>query len=153
MKEFISAVEDVVNEDNPELDSDGKPVEKYIAFKVDGRELRAYEPTDGQLTFMLAALGRGQTKDQRFASIINIMLETLRDDDRDYMESRLLTRDPKKRLPVSTIEKIFEHLTEEWFARPTQSPSDSAPSPQTGGAKSTQRTTKSTSSANDPTDS
>lgn len=128
MKEFISAYEDIQTED------DGKSVEEeFIAFKVDGRELHAYPPTDGQLAFMLAALGRGQSADQRFAAIINIMLSSLRDDDADYLESRLLTRDRKSLLPVKQIEEIFEYLTEQWFARPTQPASDSASSPQSDG--------------------
>jgi hypothetical protein len=128
MKEFITAVEEIAHED------DGTPVEEqFVAFKVDGRELHAYQPTDGQLAFMLAALGRGQSADQRFAAIINIMLSSLRDEDADYLEGRLLTRDPKARLPIKQVEAIFEHLTEEWFARPTQPSSDSAPSPQSDG--------------------
>lgn len=128
MKEFITAFEEVATEDA------GTPVEEqFVEFKIDGRVLRAYHPTDGQLAFMLAALGRGQTSDQRFAAIVNIMMSSLRDDDADYLESRLLTRDPKKRLPIQQVEAIFEHLSEEWFGRPTQQPSGSAPSPQSDG--------------------
>lgn len=128
MKEFVTAVEESIQED------EGTPVEEqYVEFKLDDRVMRAYQPTDGQLTFMLAAMGRGQTSDQRFAAIINIMMESLREEDQDYLESRLLTRDPAKRLPVKQIEAIFEYLTEEWFGRPTQPPSDSAPSPQSDG--------------------
>lgn len=148
MKEFISAVEDVAAEDEREakiaaLMESGKTREEaerevedsegVVEFKVDGRTLRAFPPTDGQLAFMLAALGRGQSADQRFAAIINIMLSAMRGEDQDYLEGRLLTRDPKNRLPMSTIEAIFEHLTEEWFARPTQPPSGSAPSLPSGG--------------------
>lgn len=128
MKEFISAVADVIDEDNAIADE-----EKYVEFKLDGREMRAFTPTDGQLVFMLASMGRGQSSDQRFASIINVMLECLRDEDRDYMEGRLLTRDKTKRLDPEKINEIFEYLTEEWFARPTQPSSDSAPSPQSDG--------------------
>lgn len=147
MKEFITAVEDVVAADERDekiaaLVAEGKTREEaeaeveegdYVEFtlvdiskdpetgeeKRTNRVLRAYPPHDGQLAFMLAALGRGQTQQSRFASIINIMLESLRDEDRDYLEGRLLTRGPD-RLGVKTIEAIFEHLTEEWFARPTQ---------------------------------
>lgn len=128
MREFVTAVEEVAKTD------EGTPVEEqYIEFMLDGREMRAYQPTDGQLAFMLAALGRGQRDDQRFAAILNIMFSSLRDEDADYLESRMLTRDPKERLPIEKIEEIFEFLTEEWFGRPTQSPSDSAASPPTGG--------------------
>jgi hypothetical protein len=127
VKEFITAVEEVEAEDN------GTPAEEqFVEFKVDGRVLRAYPPTDGQLAFMLAALGRGQSSEQRFAAIINIMLSSLRDEDADYLEGRLLSRG-KDRLPASQIEAIFEHLAEEWFARPTQPASGSASSPQSDG--------------------
>lgn len=128
MREFVTAVEEVVTEDS------GTPVEEqYTEFKLDDRVMRAYQPTDGQLAFMLAAMGRGQSNDQRFASIINIMISSLRDEDADYLEGRLLSRDPKDRLPVSQIEQIFEYLVEEWFGRPTQQPSDSASSPPSDG--------------------
>lgn len=130
MKEFTTAVEAIEREDNGEAVE-----EQYIAFKLDGREMHAYPPTDGQLAFMLAAMGRGQSADSRFASIINIMLETFRDEDREYFEGRLLTRDSTKRIGVEQINEIFEHLTEEWFARPTQSSSGSATSPPNDGQK------------------
>ena len=127
MKEFTTAFEEIEHEDSEPKE------EKYVEFSLDGKTLRAYDPTEGQLVFLLASMGRGQSSEQRFASIINIMLASLRDDDAAYMEQRLLTRDPKHRLPASQIEAIFEYLTEEWFARPTEPQSDSAPSPQTDG--------------------
>lgn len=101
--------------------------EPYAEFELDGRTMRAYQPTDGQLVFMLASLGRGQSSESRFASIINIMMESLRGPDQDYLEGRLLTRN-SNRLPVEQIESIFEYLTEEWFGDPSQSQSDSAES-------------------------
>lgn len=161
MKEFITAVEEVLTEDEnearikarvkelvaegmpedeaeakataevegfvpfelahmePVLDKDGKIQRdadgNIIAEKVVDRVLHAYQPTEGQLIFMLASLGRGQSQDQRFASIINIMLSSLRDDDAEYLEARLLSRDRKKRLPSSKVEDIFEYLVEQWF--------------------------------------
>lgn len=109
----VEEAEDEVPEvpEPEEVEDEEEPVE----FLLDGRVMHAYPPTDGQLAFMLAGLGRGQTSDGRFANIINVMLECLRDDDKDHFESRLLTRDPKKRLGVKKIEEIFEYLTTEWF--------------------------------------
>jgi hypothetical protein len=79
------------------------------------------------LIFMLASLGRGQGQDQRFASIINIMLASLREEDAEYLEKRLLERDRKKRLPPEKIEQIFEYLVEQWFGgKVTVPPSGSA---------------------------
>lgn len=142
MKKFTSAVEDVVAEDEREakiaaIVATGKSREeaerevdevKIIEFELDGRTMRAYPPNDGQLVFLMATMGRGQTKDSRFASIVNLMLESLREDDKDYMEHRLLSSDPKVRLPIKKVEEIFEYLAGEWFADPTQSQSDSASS-------------------------
>lgn len=107
MQEFITAVEDNIAE--------GDETEKPIEFKLDGRRMRAYRPHEGQLTFMMAAMGRGQTQEQRYAAIINIMLESLDEGDADYFESRLLTRDRKTRLKIRDIEPIFEYLTQQWF--------------------------------------
>lgn len=147
MREFTSAVEDVAAEDEREakvqaLIDEGKSREDaerevegdtYVEFVLDGRTIRAYQPNDGQLAFMLAALGRGQSQEGRFAAIVNIMLASLRGSDRDYLEGRMLASDRKTKLPIKKIEEIFEYLTEEWFARPTQPSSDSAPSLQSDG--------------------
>lgn len=107
MQEFITAVEDNIAEDDA--------TEKPIEFKLDGRVMHAYRPHEGQLTFMMAAMGRGQTQEQRYAAIVNIMLESLDAADADYFESRLLTRDRKERLKIKDIEPIFEYLTQQWF--------------------------------------
>lgn len=114
-----------------ELDDDGNVVRddegNIVAKKVVDRIIHAYQPTEGQLIFMLASLGRGQTQDQRFASIINIMLSSLRGEDAEYLEARLLERDRKKRLPSGKIEEIFEYLVEQWFGgKVTVPPSASA---------------------------
>ena len=141
MQEFVSAVEESLKEDEGI-----PPEEQFVEFKLDGREMKAYPLTSGQLAFMMAAMGRGQTSDQRLAAIINLILESLRDDDRDYMESRLLTRDAERRLSMETLESVFEYLIGEWFGRPTQSASDSGGYSEADGQKSKPRTTKQTSS-------
>ena len=137
MKQFIAAYEETAQKD------EGTPVEdQFVEFEIgqmdkDGnavnvRTMRAYTPNEGQLTFMLASMGRGQSGQQRFASIINLMLSCLRDEDRDYLEGRLLSRGAD-RIHPSQIENIFEYLVEEWFGRPTQQPSDSVKSPPSDG--------------------
>lgn len=93
----------------------------HVNFKLDGREMRAYQPTDGQLAFMLSAMGRGQSQEGRFAGILNLLRETLRPEDQDYLDARLLSRDKKDRRLIEQIEGIFEYLMEEWFEdRPTK---------------------------------
>lgn len=115
MKEFITAVEDHIEGADTAAIEDGP----YVEFKLDDRVMRAYRPNEGQLTFIMAAMGRGQSQADRYASIVNLMMQSLRDEDADYFESRLLSRDPKRRLRIKEdIEPIFAYLTEEWF-RPT----------------------------------
>lgn len=139
MKEFTTAFEALQSE----TEADGvKPIE----FKLDGQTIKSYPPTDGQLAFMMASMGRGQTSDGRFAAIVNILLESFDDEGREYVETRLLTRDDSRRLPVSQVNDIFEYLIEEWFGRPTEPQSDSAGSPPSDTPKSKPRTTKSNSS-------
>jgi hypothetical protein len=176
LKEFISAVQDIEQEDKiaarvAELVAEGVPpeqaqkkaeeeLEPFVPFMVDGRELRAFYPTDGQLVFMLASMGRGQSQQGRFSAIVNVMMESLRDEDQDYLEERLLAHDRKKRLALEKLEEIFEYLVGEWFGagegdpeRPTQPSSGSAPSQPSDGPNSTTTTDTSPgdSSGSDPT--
>ena len=118
MKKFVTAVS--------EVEDDGEDRGIPIEFELDDRKLTAYKPHEGQLTFMLAALGRGQTTEQRYSAIVNIMMASLKDDDQDYLESRLITNVRKDRLRLKQLEEIFEYLVSEWFADPTKEPSDSA---------------------------
>lgn len=146
MKEFTTALEDLVSEEDyeaqvkalmdagktrDEAEAEVDKTEGIVTFKIDGRVMKAYPPHEGQLMFILASLGRGQSKESRFASITNIMMEALREDDQVYFEQRLLTRDRKDRLPVKQVEEIFEYLVGEWFGggegtdRPTEPSSES----------------------------
>lgn len=112
------AEEKIRQEATREVD-DGKPVE----FELDGRTMKAYPPTDGQLIFLMASHGRGQTNNGRFSSSVNVILECLDEDDKDHMESRLLSR--KNRIDPDVLEEIFEHLTEEWFGSDHPTPPSS----------------------------
>lgn len=103
-----------------EAESEIDKEDGVVRFMLDDRVLTASTPTPGQLTFMLAAMGRGQSQDSRFSSIVNIMMETLDSDGKDYLEGRLLTGNPKEALDLKYLEQIFEYLVEEWFANPTQ---------------------------------
>jgi hypothetical protein len=129
MKEFILAVEDEAADQEREdaiaaLVAEGKTREQAevlvdrgapTEFKIGDRVLRAYKPNETQLIFLLASLGRGQSKESRMASIVNVMLESLDGDDKDWFEERLLTADAKRRIHPKTIEAVFEYLTSEWF--------------------------------------
>lgn len=118
VKEFITAVKD----DEADLEKDD-----FIEFKLDGRTMKAYTPTSGQLIMINATLaGRGQTNEQRFATMLNFLFSSMDPEDCDHIESRLMTRVPSRRLEMEQLEDIFSFLMEEWFGRPSQPSSDSA---------------------------
>lgn len=113
------AAEAKIREEAEREVDNGKPVE----FELDGRKMRAYPPTDGQLIFLMASHGRGQTNNGRFSSSVNVILECLDEDDKDHLESRLLSR--KEKVDPDVLESIFEHLTEEWFGSDHPTPPSS----------------------------
>ena len=118
MSEFEAAVEDLENE--------GSEEEPTIDCELNGRKMKAFHPTEGQLVYMMAAFSRGRESTERFTSVVNLLTQVLREEDRDFLEAGLLTRDKAKRIEVKDLEELFERLSGEWFARPTQSPSGSA---------------------------
>lgn len=138
MKEFVVAVADSMAEDagveegvlefalvdEVRYGTDAETGEPK--FKQVKRVLTAYPPSPNQLAFLMATMGRGQSDASRFGSYINVMLNSLRGDDKDYFEERLLESDPRRRIPMEQVEEIFMYLTEEWFARPSESQSDSS---------------------------
>lgn len=138
MKQFTTAIEESISEDEAKVKAEEREAaivalmakdktlkreyaeaevdgESYVEFEIDGRVLRSYKPHDGQMIFMLASMGKGQQAAGRFAAIVNVMLESLRGDDNDYLTGRLLTSRREDRLPPKKIEEIFAFLVEEWF--------------------------------------
>lgn len=135
MKQFTTAVEEILTEEEREakikaLIAAGKSereaevevgdADTYTEFMLDDRLIKAYTPTPAQLAFLLASMGRGQTKDRKFAGVMNVIMQSLDEDDQEHLENRLLSRKRGERLELEDLEKIFEYLVEEWFATPTQ---------------------------------
>lgn len=132
MKEFIVDVEADELEDEDKVveftlidrvpdgvETDPETGEEKPKFKETKRVLKANMPTTGQMTFLLATTGRGQSNQSRFAGIVNVMLSCLEPEDADYFEERLVARERYKRIGMKQVESIFEHLTTEWFGNPT----------------------------------
>lgn len=138
MKEFTTALKEVTGD-----------AEDTLQFTVDGRELTAYFPGDGQLAMLAASLGRHSSQHTAIAGIIDFFVEVMDDESHAYLVERLLDR--KDPFGLDEVQSIMEWMMEEWTARPTQSPSGSTQSRSSGGLRSTRRTTRSTSSAAAPT--
>lgn len=136
MQEFTTAVQEVSDDASDE-----------IKFKIDDREITAYQPQDGQLAMLLASIGRGSSETDKIAGAINFFVAILSEPDAAYVETRLFDR--KDQFGLAQIEEVMEWLVEQWSGRPTQSLSVSTPSPESTGPSSTPTTPVLTSSGSD----
>lgn len=138
MREFITAI--VEQEEGDE--------ERPVEFALDGRELRAYKPTESQFALLMVAMSRYASDREQAAGVIEFFLNLLDDSSREYIVNRMFSREDP--LPIETMIDMTEFLVEEWGGRPFQRSSDSTPSRSNGGRKSTPRTQRSTSSRSHP---
>jgi hypothetical protein len=107
IKEFTTALKAVTDDqDLPML------------FSIDGHQLAAYQPTDGQLALLMSSIAAHTSVQTRVAGVINFFVAVMDDDSATYITDRLLSRsDP---LGVDQVEEIMEWMVEEWTGRPTQ---------------------------------
>jgi len=132
MREFVTAVEQA-HEDEDEGGS---------TLVLDGRELRYYQPTDGQFAIYMASTGRHASQTDRIAATVNFFIELFDKNDQVHLSDRLLDRDDPFGVPM--MEEIMGEMVQEWTGRPTVPSSGSTPSRKSGGRKSTRRTPAST---------
>ena len=132
MREFVTAVEKA-NETGDEAD---------LIFKVDGHELRAYKPTEGQFALLMMALGRHTSNTDQFAGIIEFFINVLDPPSQQHILDRMMVRE--RAIPLEEIVEMMEWMVEEWGGRPFKSPSVSTSSRRNGGRKSTAATPVST---------
>lgn len=127
MREFITAVEEIETEEEPAL-----------VFKIDGHEMRAYKPTEGQFALLMMAMGRHVSNAEQFAGVIDFFIQVLDAPSQKYVIDRMMSR--TEIIPMEQVVQIMEWMIEEWSGRPFLSPSASTSSPPRGGRKSTART-------------
>jgi len=128
MREFVTALE------KSEQEGD----EADLHFKIDGHEMRAYKPTEGQFALLVMAMGRHTTDMDQFAGIIDFFIQVLDEPSQRYVIDRMMSR--VDIIPMSEVVEIMEWMIEEWGGRPFQKQSGSTSSPPKGGPKSKQRT-------------
>jgi hypothetical protein len=128
VREFVTAAEKV---DETEEEAD-------LIFSLDGQEMRAYQPTDGQFALLMMAMGKHASNTDQAAGVIDFFINVLDKPSRQYVMDRMASRD--NRIPIADVIEILEWFIEEWGGRPTQSPSASTSSRRSGGRKSTART-------------
>jgi hypothetical protein len=132
VKEFITAVEKAEEEQEPDL-----------VFTIDGQELKAFKPTEGQFALLMMAMGRHASNTEQYAGVVDFFFNVLDAPGQKYVQDRMMSRDDI--IPMEKITEILEWMVEEWGGRPFQKPSVSTSSRVNGGRKSTRATPVSTS--------
>lgn len=108
MKEFNTALRAVTDDDE----------DAPMVFKIDGQELRAYKPTDGQLAMLMSTISRHTSDQTRVAGIIDFFVSVMDQPSHSYIVDRLLSRDDP--LGLEEVKDVMEWMVEEWTGRPTQ---------------------------------
>jgi hypothetical protein len=108
--------------------------EDPLEFSIDGKTLRAYRPTEGQMAMLMAALGRHTTEATKVAGAIDFFVAIMDQESYNYLADRLMSRDDP--IEIEEVSDIVQWIIEEWAGRPMLSPSASTPSPNSDGQNS-----------------
>ena len=128
MREFVTAAQK----------SEETEDEPSFIFSIDGHELRAFQPTEGQFALLMMVMGRHASNVDQFAGVIDFFIQVLDEPSQRYVIDRMMSRVDV--IPMETIVAVLEAMIEEWGGRPFQKASGSTPSRGKGGKKSIART-------------
>lgn len=112
MREFVTAVKEVVEEEGQVGD---------LEFKVDGREITAHRPKDGQIAMLMVSMGRHRSEMESTVGVIDFFVEVLDEESHAYIVDKLLDRTDE--FGLEEVSEIMQWMIEEWTARPTKRPS------------------------------
>src|SRR5690606_35790194 len=128
MREFTTALTSGTSEE--------PAVAKAVTVVIDGREVTFLGPNTEELTLLMTAVSDTGTLDSAVSTSLNIIFDLIeKPEDARWFKGRLLDR--RDQLNSATVTDIVVYLIEEWFARPTESQSDSSDSPPSTGQRST----------------
>lgn len=124
IKEFTTAAKHAAGE-----------AEDPLEFSLDGKVLRAFRPTEGQLALLMAAVSRHTSEATKVAGAIDFFVSIMDQDSYTYLADRLMSREDP--IGLEQITEVTQWIIEEWSGRPTPSPSVSTPSQSPDGQNST----------------
>lgn len=126
VQQFVSAVREETREP--------------LMFEIDGHEVTAYPPKDGQI-IMLSTYSTEIDDDDEAGgrelagASVNFFLSLFEDDDRRWIASQLIDR--KAAFDIEDTGPIVEWMSEQWSGgRPTEPSSGSSPSASNTGLRS-----------------
>jgi len=89
-----------------------------LKFKVDGRELTAYKPSDGQLAMLMVAVSKHVSQSTQIAGVIDFFVSVMDNTSHGYIVDRLMDREDM--FGIEEVQAIMEWMVEEWTGRPSQ---------------------------------
>lgn len=120
--------------------ADAEAVGEPLEVEIDGRKIVLAPPTSGQLALVMVGASDVASESESIAASINFFFGLLNRADEKYLRRRLFDRDDP--FEIDQIAEVVEYAIEEWFGRPTKSPSDFLPSQRGSGKKSTAKQRK-----------
>lgn len=94
-----------------------------VKFKLDKVKMVCRAPKDAQLAYLMAAASSSRTEADQVAAVLDFFEQTLDPPSLAVFKRRLLSTNDD--FDFSDAMAIFQHVCEEWSARPTGSGSDS----------------------------
>lgn len=129
MREYVTAVQEAAQD---EADVKGYP------FKVDGKVLTCFKPSESQFAIFVAQTGRHSSTMDKIAGVIDFFVNVLDRPSHEYLVGRLMDREDP--FGLDDVENIIQGMIEDWSGNPTEPSSDSTESPQPTGEPSTEPT-------------
>jgi hypothetical protein len=127
MREFVTAVKELEKGEEPD---------KGYSFKVDGKELKFFKPTESQFAIYVAQTGRHSSIPDKIAGVIDFFINVMDRPSHEHLVARLMDREDP--FGLDQVEEIIQWMIEEWSGNPTEQSSDSTPSRQSTGDSSTE---------------
>lgn len=111
----------------------------WIEVEADGFDepLRMRMPKDDAVLLMMSAISKKNVRPKDITRYMNGILGMFDEDSRDAVEDRIM--DFEDEFGLEDLSDVWGDAMEQWSARPTQQSSDSTPSRQNTGRKSTGR--------------
>ncbi|MEU8333423.1 hypothetical protein ACFYPX_09165 [Micromonospora zamorensis] len=94
-----------------------------VKFKLDKVKMVCRAPKDAQLAYLMAAASSSRTEADQVAAVLDFFEQTLDPPSLAVFKRRLLNTNDE--FDFTDAMAIFQHVCEEWSARPTGSGSDS----------------------------
>lgn len=96
--------------------TEGDKTDDFVEFPIDGRNVKAYRPSDEHIAIFTAKSGRRASSAEIAAAALDFFYDVLDNSSARHIEARLLDRDDP--FGIEKVVEILYDLIEEWSGRP-----------------------------------